>query len=419
MKIFKRKLLISFLLFIAVFVSNTNMVSAKYRYKDLYTNVNKEGKYRYYSSPEGSAYIDKLPAGYIHVKTEVTKELNPETITEGDIVQFKTTEDLVLSNFLTLPTGSIISGKITDINRHRKLLTNSRIRIDFDKVITPNGYEFDLNDDTFKVMYFDAKKGTRYAFANEAFYGAIIAGGKYPVSRFLNTPLSVAIGAGAGLVGGMAYGAYIDEIPRYMGQGTMRGIGCKAVYNIFFETNQNFIIHPGDELILTVYNGSVHKLRYQPKYLNIQQLILASSLSDDKKIDKELILKTASNNSDASKVINYYEKSVNNNTANIDTKINLGKSYLSSGNIQKAIQYFKELASTNSNNPEIYYNLAKSQEEAGQLAEAKVNYLNAIENKINNKEVYLKIANLLNKMGQATEAATYFDLYNQLSLASE
>src|SRR3989339_62975 len=112
MNIFKRKLLICLLLFIAVFVSNTNMASAEYRYRDLYTNVNKAGKYRYYSSPEGSAYIDKLPAGYIHVKTEVTKELNPETMTEGDTVQFKTTEDLVLSNFLTLPTSSIISGKI-------------------------------------------------------------------------------------------------------------------------------------------------------------------------------------------------------------------------------------------------------------------------------------------------------------------
>lgn len=418
MKISNTKTLLGFLLCLCIILCNTNTASAKDRHKDIFTNVNKVEKYRYYSSPEGSAYIDQLPEGYIHISTKITKEINPKDMTVGDVVEFQTTEPVVLSDFLTLPENSVISGRVTQVSYPKKLIKNSKIRIDFNKVTTPNGYVFELNDNTFKVMYFEARKGSRYSFLNEGFYGDVLAGAKYPISRFLNTPLSVAIGAGAGLIGGAAYGALIDEVPENMGQGIMRGIGCKAVYNILFQSNKNFILRPGDDFILTVYNGSVKKLKYQPEYLNIQQLILASSLSDDKNIDKQLISKTTSSNTNASKVINYYEKSVNNNENNIDAQINLGKSYLSSGRVQTAIQYFNELASSNINNAEVFYHLAQAQEEAGQLTEAKTNYSKAIENNLKNKEVYLKMANLLNKMGQSAEAAEYFDKYNQLTLAS-
>ena len=390
---------------------------AKDRHKDLFTVINNNDKFRYYSSPEDSAYIKTLPEGYVHVYTKSAQPIETEGEQIGDEYRFVTNEPINLSDFLTLPQGSVISGKVIKDYKVRYLIRNARIKVNFDKIITPNGYTFNLSEDTFEVMPLIIMKGSRYAFVNEILYSSMIGGAKYPIGRFLNVPVSYAISSGAGLIGGIAYGAFLSEIPKQMGLGILRGLGGKSIINIFFLSGKEITVPDSTEFMLTIKNKNIEKMKYLPQYLNLQQLLLASSMSDDPTIDAKLISKSSENNTNAAQVISYYENSVISNPDNITEKVNLGKSYISSSQYQKAIQLFKDITNNNQKDPAGYYYLAQALEEAGNLSDAMINYDKAIQLNLNDKNVYLKMANLLNKMGKSTEAAKYFDMYNNVSLA--
>lgn len=397
---------------------NASSTFAESRYRDLFTNVNKEGKYRYYSSPQGSSYIDKMPEGYLQVNTIVKEEFSTENLTIGQNAFFKTTEPVQLADFLVLPEGSIIKGTVVKYSPKKKIIKNASFIIDFNEIKAPNGYTFNLSDNTFEVMSLNVKKGMRYSGLVETWYGGWFSGAKYPVSRYLGTPIAMGISAGAGIIGGAGYGALMgDSIPKYTGLGFLRTLGGKILLN-FVLHNEDLVVKQGTPIILCIDKRNVESLRYLPKYLNIQQLLVASSLTDDKAIDNKIIEVSNINNINSAKAIDYYERSVASNNTDIDSSINLGRTYLSSGRTQKAIQHFNRILKTTTDDYRVYYFLGQAQEEAGSLLEAKNNYKAAININPNEKEIYLKLATLLQKLGNKTEAAKYFDKYNSLTLAA-
>jgi len=391
-----------------------NPVKAEDKTRDIFTIHNKDYKYRYYSSPPDSVY--QLPEGFYNIKTVITDTVNPVESKEGDKVNFRVIEPLKLADFFTIPAGSTINGEILKITYPKKFIKSSKVVISFDKLTAPGGFVVPLKKHTIQVCKFVAKTGTRYELGNEIWYGMVFGGGKYPVSRFLNTPISYAIGGGAGLVGGLVYGTLAGDIPKHTGLGVMRGLGGKSIYNIGFLNGRNFVIEQNTPILLTIDARKVEDMRYKPQYLNLEQLMMASAFNNDRYITEELISK-ASINSNVSDVIRYYEESVSNNPDNLENQINLGKTYIESARYQKAITHFNLLLETGNTDSEVYYNLAISYEKAGNLDKAKLNYEKAIETNYPENEVYLKLANLLKKMGFFEESIKYIDKYNSLMLA--
>jgi hypothetical protein len=398
-------------------ISSGQAIQAEDKTTNLFSFHNKQDKFHYYSSPAGSAYIHELPDGYYHINTNIEKDLDPKTTQEGERVNFKVNETLKVSDFLTIPAGSTISGTLARVQTPRKIIRSSRIRVHFDKIISPTGYELPLNKKTIEVRPLVVKKGARYEPQNELWYGAVIGGAKYPISRFLNTPVSLAISGGAGLVSGLAYSMFAGEPVKNTGLGTLRGLGGKAIYSFGFLSGRNFIIEPDQNFTLTVDATNVENMRYDPQYLNVEQMMMASALgNNDEKFEAALISK-AQSNSNANKIIRYYKDSAQNAPDNIDTQINFGKSLIESSRFQKAIEHFETLLENGNNDPRIYYNLAVAREQSGQLFEAKANYETALELNYPDKEIYLQIANLCKKIGSSEDAARYFDLYNNSILA--
>lgn len=416
MKSYRNNLIAVILISMGFLFSLSNPLFAKNRYRDLYTVPVESEKFRYFSSPEYSGYIKPLPKNYVHAFTEIIDTIEPLNLQMGEEIKLKTVEPINLSDFLTIPQGSIISGRVVELVRAKKFIKNSRVCIVFNKLTTPGGFEFTLNEQTFQVMPLTFMKGSRYATAIEFWYGAFLGGAKYPISRYLNIPISYAIGGGAGLVSGIVYGKILDNVPKYTGVGFLRGLGAKIIHNVFFLTGKTFTVKSGTPIMLAVKTDHVEDLRYLPEYINIQQLMMASSLSNNKKIDKKLISKSANSNTNATEIINFYEESVNNNPENIENKLNLGKTYIKSGRYEKAIQFFSEILSSLPDNPDVQFHLARALEESGKLEQAMEYYQMALKNKYSDKEILLKIGNLYNKMGNSTEAAIYFDKFNDSAL---
>lgn len=408
-----------FVALLLITVATTNITFAKDRYKDLFTNVNKADKYRYYSSPQGSAYVDKMPEGYIQVNTVVEQTLDTSGLSTGQQAVFKTTEPLQLADFLVLPAGSLIKGKVAHFSPKRKLVKNASFYVTFNEIKAPNGYTFELSDDTFEVMDLHVKKGMRYSGLVEEWYSGWFSGAKYPVTRALGTPIGLAIFSGGGIIGGAAYGAIMGDdgaVLKYTGLGFLRTTGGKIILNIVLH-NEDFSMKEGTPIILCVDKRNVENLRYLPQYINIQNLLVASSLSDDKTLDNKIIEVSNVNNINSAQAIDYYERNVVANADDLDAQVNLGRTYISSGRVQKAIQYFNKLLTTTKDDYRIYYYLGEALEEAGSLSDAEKNYKTAISLNPNAKEIYLKLATLLKKTGNSTEAAEYFDKYNSLVLA--
>ena len=187
---------------------------------------------------------------------------------------------------------------------------------------------------------------------------------------------------------------------------------------MIFTSGENFVIKPGTPIRLSVYKGNVEKLRFKPQYLNIQQLLMASSLSKDELINDELISRSANSNHNSLEVINFFESSINNKPEFIENKINLAKAYMAAGRNNKAIYFLKKLINSGTKDARLYYYLAEALEKTGNLNEALQNYKITASMGYNIKDTYLKTANLLNKMGKPYEAAVYFDRYNSMALAS-
>lgn len=407
------------LIILSFLVFQDNITLAANRRKDLFSIQNKEANYYYYSSPDGSAYINTLPHNYAHVNTQLVNTIDSLNITTGQVVQFKTVEPIVLSDFLTLPQNSIIYGKVIRNELPKKLIRSSNLIINFDKVLCPNNYELQLSKDTFEVQPLVVKNGSRYQFSKEIGYGLVAGGLKYPISRFLNIGISYGILSGAGLIGGIVYGALVDDIPKNMGLGLLRGSSGKLVYNVVFLTGKSFTINPDTPFLLTVNKNFIDKMQYNPKYLNIQQLMMASSMNDDRKLNDKLIAKSADNNIGSSQVIDFYKESIKNNSENIELKIDLGRSYMASGRYQDAIKNFNDILASGISDPRVYYYLAQALENSGNLADAQKNYYLALNNNFSDKEIYLKLGNLLNKMGKPSEAAEYFNKYNSMVLVNK
>jgi hypothetical protein len=130
---------------------------------------------------------------------------------EGDEFYAKLSKDYVSNGKLLLPRGTIVHGSIAEITSAKRMARDGHMTMRFDYMITPDGREIPIeggsttSDGTFKTGAKIVATSTGYALGGGVL-GAVAAlkfGGVALVAA--SQGYSLAIGAGVGALGGLAY----------------------------------------------------------------------------------------------------------------------------------------------------------------------------------------------------------------------
>jgi len=189
------------------------------------------------SKPDGEKVASKVLQGYIRVVPSGTKipiimdtSVDTDTSQEGDEFSARTGEDLTIDGSTVVPAGSIIKGRIAQMNGPRHLNRSGSVALKFDSVTTPDNRQLPI------VANIVARGGVVHARR----------GAKDILIDSSCVALPTAAGLGIGLLAGSAGNASIGSA----GAGLI-GVGVGAAVGVAIllsKKGKKIDIKPGDEL---------------------------------------------------------------------------------------------------------------------------------------------------------------------------
>lgn len=75
----------------------------------------------------------------IIISSKLNNDISSTQSSKNDIITTQLIYDCYYNGELLAPEGSIIVGKITELKRSRSITRNAKIKIDFDKIVRPDG----------------------------------------------------------------------------------------------------------------------------------------------------------------------------------------------------------------------------------------------------------------------------------------
>src|SRR5579875_1203673 len=100
---------------------------------------------------DATRVANKVLQGYIRVVPSGTKipiimdtAVDSDTSQEGDEFSARTAEDLTIDGGIVVPAGSVIKGRIAQINAPRRLERNGSVALKFDTVTTPDNRQIPI-----------------------------------------------------------------------------------------------------------------------------------------------------------------------------------------------------------------------------------------------------------------------------------
>lgn len=186
---------------------------------------------------DGEKIASKVLQGYIRVVPVGTKipiimdtSVDADTSQEGDEFSARTGEDLLIDGTTVVPAGSIIKGRIAQLNAARHLNRSGSVALKFDTVTTPDNRQIPL-------------------VANIVARGGVVHARRGAKDILLDTgcmTLPAAAGLGIGLIAGSAGNASVGA-----GGGALIGAGVGAAVGVAIllsKKGKKVDIRPGDEL---------------------------------------------------------------------------------------------------------------------------------------------------------------------------
>ena len=75
----------------------------------------------------------------IIISSKLNNDISSTKSSQNDVITTQLIHDCYYNGELIAPEGSIIVGKITELKRSRSITRNAKIKIDFDKIVRPDG----------------------------------------------------------------------------------------------------------------------------------------------------------------------------------------------------------------------------------------------------------------------------------------
>ena len=75
----------------------------------------------------------------IIISSKLNNDISSTKSSKNDVITTQLIHDCYYNGELIAPEGSIIVGKITELKRSRSITRNAKIKIDFDKIVRPDG----------------------------------------------------------------------------------------------------------------------------------------------------------------------------------------------------------------------------------------------------------------------------------------
>jgi len=192
---------------------------------------------------DGKQIANKVLQGYVRVVPTGTKipiimdtAVDSDTSQEGDEFEARTAEDLTIDGNIAVPAGSVIKGRIAQLNAPKHLNRSGSVALKFDTVTTPDNRQIPI------VANLVARGGVVHA--KRGLKDIAIDTGTFA--------LPAAAGLGIGLLAGSANSSSTSSssgIGRGGGAIIGAGVGCAVGLAVLLaKRGKKVDVHPGDEL---------------------------------------------------------------------------------------------------------------------------------------------------------------------------
>lgn len=191
---------------------------------------------------DGEKIASKVLQGYIRVVPSGTKipiimdtAVDTDTSQEGDEFSARTGEDLTIDGSTVVPAGSVIKGRIAQLNAPRRLDRSGSVALKFDTVTTPDNRQIPI-------------------VANLVARGGVVHARRGLKDIAMDTGVVVlptAVGLGIGLLAGNANSGSSGSSKLGAGGGALIGAGVGAAVGVIIllsKKGKKVDVRPGDEL---------------------------------------------------------------------------------------------------------------------------------------------------------------------------
>ncbi len=190
-----------------------------------------------YKRPQEDLFTDKVDTldRKDDIRLTVSQVLDGSFSLEGDEFFAKVTSDVVSDKGVIIPKGTIAHGTITQVGEAKRLGRNGYINLSFDKLITPDGREIDIEGKMSTKLH--PIKETGKIVATDIGYTAAggVMGGFFALQAL--GPAAAIASNGYTIAGGAAIGGTI-------------GLGMSL-----YRKGKNVLISPGDEIRLKMISS--------------------------------------------------------------------------------------------------------------------------------------------------------------------
>lgn len=154
-------------------------------------------------------YVSKIPSG---TKLSIIFETPIDEVTSmiGDEVTARTAEDIVTDGVVVVPAGSVVVGKISEVNSAKRLHKAGTIRIEFKNLTVPDGRQIPIVASALTKSGLVKGKYTRKTalIAGATLVGPAVAGLGAGLVADSGSALGAVIGGALGVLAGLSLFAF-------------------------------------------------------------------------------------------------------------------------------------------------------------------------------------------------------------------
>jgi hypothetical protein len=179
--------------------------------------------------------------------------ISTQVAKQGDFVQAQISQNVPLSGLSYIPSGSVITGQISEAQAGRMMNRSGSLGVEFNKLQLPDGESVPIQAHVVGDI-------GKYAQKNGEYHGE---GWGTKIGQFA---LRSAIGAGSGAALGTALGAITGRVGTGAWAGTAIGGGLGVVDDLFLRRGKNVLIQSGTPMQIQLDAPVQVPVDMQPQY---------------------------------------------------------------------------------------------------------------------------------------------------------
>lgn len=206
--------------------------------------------------------LDKIHKLQTKTNLSLNQNINSLSTLENDQICGYTTKDLTYDYEVMVPSKSLICGKVSKVKRAGRLSKNARLKVAVNQIVTPKGEIFEINNNVdFKITVNKSQSQFKRSLpAGVAYLGTYLP---LELATSICSGGANAIGLGAGVVIGTAYGALYPEEGKSRKISAFNGaINATPIGLIRFAAKKgnNFEYQKGEEINVNFSRKELKKL---------------------------------------------------------------------------------------------------------------------------------------------------------------